>query len=461
MRNILPKFARDRGEDRPVVAWRVVPPRIGRRSLMAVESFFTSLRDLRQPVSVEIYGEAGVISYVVRSRAGQRLRSIMQASFPQARLDELEPVSLERSEDGDWLRLNPSERAVVVPMVLGREAYLPLRTFTDQQLAQGEIDPLAPVLGLLSNVDRLRSGEPGTRLGVRVLLQAVQDDWALEWQASIQRRRDREDLTPKNTRDNEGPSNASMAMVLGLMGVGMLAFSNWHWWQTGQMLMLAGVDAMSLLGVAGGILGYRKLNRSTSRAYFDEQAVEQKLGTQAFVAEVQLVGISGAASQEMDTDLLEVLMTVYHGFDYPAGNRLVAGKPVMFSVDPAQTGVMMARQGDRPGEELANLKSITGKAVTSSIIGSREVSTLWHLPLGDDDMATMDRSGAIQRMAYLRGLEDGPLVGYTQGADQDDASPRLGAAPALAAGGQVRDREIDYSEACPVSQAPGESSGRE
>ena len=133
-----------------IVAHRVVPPRGGLESLIPIEHWLNALRG-PEPISLELYADRGVVHFVVRSSDDSPVASTLKPVLPQASLDRLEASPLEKSPDGDWLLPNPGEQAVVVPMVLDGEPFLPLKTPSDHALAQGELDPLAPVLGFLTD----------------------------------------------------------------------------------------------------------------------------------------------------------------------------------------------------------------------------------------------------------------------------------------------------------------------
>ena len=405
-------------------AWRIMPPRIGGKGLLAVDAFFGALRDLKEPLAVEVYADGGVVSYVIRSRVGQSLRGVVQSTLTQARLTPLLPVPTSESEDGDWLRLSVSERAVVVPLWLGREAFLPLRILSDQQLAQGEVDPLAPVLGALASATARGSAHQAPRLGVRMVLRAVQENWGAGWQESIQRRRDREDLVrPNVVREAPGvTSDAAVVLGLGLMLLLGAGYANWSWWNSGDWLKLVGLDLAGAAGLAGAAWAYRKWGKKQGRAFFDDVLVEQKLGSQGFAAEIQLIAISNDVVHGMEAGMIRNLRTVYRGFDFAAGNHLVEGRPTVYlhGAGAVPSGKNAKRNGivQRPAAELMSLRWLGKRQAAQSVLGMREVSTLWHLPLGLDDMAAMERAGPVQRMTPLYGLEGGALIGHTEGLEE-------------------------------------------
>ena len=115
--------------------------------------------------------------------------------------------------------------------------------------------------------------------------------------------------------------------IVGLLGLGGLGYLNYELWQSGQHLLLAGLD-LGLLGLgAGGIWAWGKFAGGKSRQYLDEELVEDKLKSLGFYSELQLVRTYGggddrAAAQES----LDRFVDVLRQFDNPAGNMWKTGR---------------------------------------------------------------------------------------------------------------------------------------
>ena len=116
----------------------------------------------------------------------------------------------------------------------------------------------------------------------------------------------------------------------------------------------------------------------------------------AFDAEIQVTAIlPERASVERARALLDPVAAAYRHYDHPAGARLKVGKirPVLPStaLHPAGPGLFGTR----------------------SILGVREVASLWHPPGARDETPLVERSGAKVLLPSSRGVKGGALVGST------------------------------------------------
>lgn len=110
--------------------------------------------------------------------------------YPQAHLTPHSRAADQSASEGDWLHLDEDEFALVRPLSLARESYLPLQIYEDRMLEQSGMDPMAGLIGLLSSGSRTVGGaEGGDRLGMRLLLKPAPADWGAKHQAPSIRRR--------------------------------------------------------------------------------------------------------------------------------------------------------------------------------------------------------------------------------------------------------------------------------
>ena len=409
----------------PVQGVFVLPPRQGRHSLLGIESAFASLRSQHSQFAFEIYGQDGLISYFVRAHNYPALAGILAACYPQAQLADPQEY---RGHDGnispDWLQTAPEEALYMLPLHLKREPYLPLRFYTDQSLARGETDPLASVLGYLS-----AASMDGRRIGARLLVQPASSKWSQPWQRQLQQRKDRQDLTVNTSTQQSQqrrPSNSNTPqesaelvpglptpLILGIAAIGALGYAGYMLYEANQLPWLIAAGAALPLLAGGGFIGYRKLfKQDTVRAYFDEEMAAAKLGAQGFNVELQLLSVlPKRLGKNPAADALEGLAAVYSQFDNQAGNAWEAGKTQLLQ-PPARRTTRQSRQHLELGPAAASPKHMK-----RTILSPRELGTIWHLPMGEEEAALMLRAGSRQLRTYLQGVDQGAMVGYAVGSN--------------------------------------------
>ena len=403
----------------------VMPPRQGRSSLLGIESAFASLRSPSAQFSFEIYGQDRLISYFVRAQQYPALSGILAACYPQAQLaDPQEYRPRNDRSSTDWIDTNAQESLYVLPLYLRHEPYLPLRFYTDQSLARGETDPLASVLGYLS-----AASAGGLRIGARLLIQPASTKWAHPWQRQLQQRRDRQDLTtpmPTQTRATQSTNRYGETqsadlipgiptpLILGLGAVGALGYLGYQLYETGHTAELIAAAATLPFLAAGGYVGYRKLfKKDTVRAYFDEEMAAAKLGAQGFNVELQLLCVlPKRLGKNPAVDALEGLAAVYSQFDNQAGNAWEPGKLRLVEPlkrNPSAGNIHNTLDMGPPAQDRRRMKK--------TILSPRELGTIWHLPMGEEESALMRRAGSRQLRTYLHGVDEGAMVGYAIGSD--------------------------------------------
>ena len=112
--------------------------------MLGVENLLSSIA-VPEPFSLEIAGDSGGVTLLVRCREGSFVRQQLGVHYPQARVND---VSLEE----DPLRLRGGEQAWSMDLLLRGPEYLPMRTFRDDDLLDRGSDPLISVIGPLSDL---------------------------------------------------------------------------------------------------------------------------------------------------------------------------------------------------------------------------------------------------------------------------------------------------------------------
>ena len=413
--------------------FKIVAPQDGGWSLSRMEQLLRGLRNHDDTVSLEIFGNNGVISYGVRSSNGDTVAGMFHSYFPQARVSRHIQGEVEEVDRSDWLHIGKGELAMVQSLSLAKESYLPLKIFDDRSIEQSQTDPLAGIIGCLASCTQGGAERSGDRLGIRLVIRPAAENWNAPWQSKMQQRRDGEDRTPKAGSGPKADTGPSMGMLMGLGGLAGFVGGNYLLWEAGNIPGLALFNVGSLAAIAGGVGLMKKFSGNSKRTYMDEELVEAKLKSLAFWSELQVIRIY---SQQVNVGQahtnLDQVLDCLRGFDDPAGNSWAEGKVREFSGDdvvsntskrhPFVSWGQISEETDKVTKEkdlvIGNevLSWIDPKRARRTALSAREVASLWHLPLGTEEMASMERTASGIRIPYLADLgldgEDaGPLVG--------------------------------------------------
>ena len=399
--------------------FKMVAPQDGGWSLTPMENLLRGLRNGNEFVSLELYGAEGVVGYTVRAHNGNNVGGVLRSYFPQAEVERRSDERDDELDSDDWLHLSEDEFAMIQPLSLEREAYLPLRIFDDRVIEQSKIDPLAGVIGVLASSTRSEGETVGERLGMRLVIRPAEENWNSPWQDRMQKRRDGEDRTvvPRGT-GNASASAPGLGTIGAWGGLGALALGNWWFWDQGNMAGLVLFDMIAaVLGMAG-ISFIRKYGGGKRRPYLDEELVEAKLKALAFWTELQIVRIYPKMGDVTEArESMGMLLDCLRSFDDPAGNSWREGKVYEFDGQKVRNQNGMPRLAKHPflgGTQV--LEWLEPRRARRTALSAREVASLWHPPLGVDEMASMERTAAGNLAPFLADLnvggEDaGPLVG--------------------------------------------------
>ena len=415
------------GSRSKVSVFGIIAAQDGGWSLIPMENLLRGLRNGRDVAVLELYGVNGVVRYQVRTNNGEGLSGMFRSYFPQADLQDhlREATTLGEVDQTDWLFLNEGEYASVRTLGLSREPFLPLRITDDRTIQQSGTDPLAGVIGILSNSTRaVGPAEASERLGLRVIIRPAKEDWGLGYQKKMQQRRDGEDRAAR-PGGPAGASGPSMSSVLALLGIGGLAYLNYYLWGQGNIPGLAAIDVLAALAAGLGIYAYRKSGIGRKRAYMDETLVEDKLKSLAYVSEVQIVRTyHNLGDEDIAEEGIESIMDCLKSLNDPAGNSWKVGPLRQYSGESIGQGdVMHPFMGGAQ-----EMDFLDGRRAAKCILSAREVASLWHPPLGAAEMASMERTSSGNLVPYLGGLsgadsESGPVVGKPSIGDSEIRFP--------------------------------------
>ena len=379
---LVPLRMRRGGDRRPSdpVLLAVTPPRTGERTLLGVENLLGSIA-VPEPFSLEMAGDIDGVTLLARCIDGEVVRGQIAVRYPQARIVEM-------SAEEDPLRVREGEQAWGMTLRAGGPEYVPLRTFRDDDLLDPGSDPLMAIIGALSSLNE------GERIVARLLLRSLGPDWAELHQTRVlggQPRPARADQQGEQT-GSQGAEGLKMAVL----GIGALAAMKGYFWVRDGETWKAVLLALGVLGVLGvGGWAWARWKGSRDRVY-DPLLVREKVSRMAFDAEIQVTAIlPERASVERARALLGPVTAAYRHYDHPAGARLKAGR-----IRPAAPATTLYPAGP-------------GLFGTRSVLGVREVASLWHPPGAKDETPLVERSGAKVLLPSSRGVKGGALVGST------------------------------------------------
>lgn len=393
--------------------YRIVGAADGGWSLTPMENLLRGVRTENETLALELYSYDGVVNYCLRSQHGSGLVGMLKSYFPQAKVSGIAGSLDSEDVSDDWLDLAEQDHALVQTLYLEHESYLPLRIFDDATLRQSEMDPLAGVIGLLGNSSRSDGEFPGFRLGMRLVVRPAKETWNMSWRDRIQERRDGDDR-PRN-QSNEGPP---MGLVMAGLGAAVFAGVNFYLWQGGHMAWMVPANMAMLAAAAGGALLLPKLSSPRKRSYIDDHLVEDKLKSLAFWSEMQLFAIYHEVEDgERVRAALSGLVDCLRSYDDAVGNSWRLGRLAeyqgmdTFEEKTAGVSIPYPFRGGR-----LNMEWMSRSDAMKTVLSAREVASLWHPPLGSDEMASMERSTSVQLIPYLGDLvhgtdSTGPHVG--------------------------------------------------
>ena len=356
----------------------ITPPRTGERTLLGVENLLQALA-VDEAFSLEIAGTADGASFLVRTSSPDVFQQQLAIHYPQARIRPVPP-------EEDPMRPREGEQAFTKVLTLARQEFLPLRTFRDDDMLDAGSDPLLAVLGALSNL----SGDQ--RLGARLVLRSLGPSWSEQYQ--------RKSLVPPmspvmnpsyqyQTRPLK-VEGIGMIILLGLIGLGL---QNQIWLRDGMLIKAILLDTAVAAAVIAAMLLLWRWRRSASRIY-DQKLMQEKISRPAYLAELHLTAILPEDEAERTAqDLLGALATAFHHYDHASGNAFKDGK---LRAGTHEDPLAMVTYRPRRGR---------------SVLNTREVATLWHMPRGGDEVPLLERSGARSIHPLARGIREGAPVG--------------------------------------------------
>jgi hypothetical protein len=208
----------------------IVTPRTNLATITAAENLFAAVA-LAESFSLEIAATRQTRRFLARAGSPAMRRHLedqLAVAYPQA---ELRRLDLERDPGLDPARLGPGEQLAACVCVLRAPAYLPLRTFRDQDVAADRAAQADPVLGILGALSHLPEGWRGLS---QLVLRPAPEDWcqgflrlAVEHPLAVERAVGRADA-----------SLSSVFALAGLLLASALGLQGYLWFTAGDWLPL-------------------------------------------------------------------------------------------------------------------------------------------------------------------------------------------------------------------------------
>ena len=378
LRDIL--FADREGGTTPVVL-AVTPPRAGERTLLGVENLLQSIA-VPEPFSLELAGDMDGVTLMARCLDDRVVRGQLSAHYPQARIQTIDPAD-------DPLRVDEKEQAWSMTLRADAPEYVPLRTFRDDDLLDPGSDPLIALMGALSNLNE------GERVVSRLLLRSLGPDWSQHHMDKAHKMPGYEPREPAYTFQTKPLQLDGVTMAV--LGIGAFAaLRGYLWVQDGEIWKAVLLGMGTSLGLAIGGWAWWRWKKARNRVE-DPILIREKVSRIAFDAELQVTAIvPSRTGPQRAGELLGPVAAAYRHYDNPAGARFKIGKVRPAAPDPDNL--------HPPGPGLFGRRSV---------LGVREIASLWHPPGAGDETPLVERSGARALNPSAKGTRGGALVGDT------------------------------------------------
>lgn len=362
----------------------IVTPRTNAATITPAENLLAAI-SLPEPFCLEIAATHDARWFLARAGTPAmraHLAELLGVAYPQAEFRSLDPAQ-DPTVDPTFTR--PGEQVRACALVLRGPAYLPIRTFRDQEVAADRSAQADPVLGLVRALGELPAGWRGLS---QLVLRPAPENWCRPYlRLAVEH-----PLAHERTAAGADTSLTSVFLMAGLVVASVGAFQAYLWYEAGEWVQLGLLAGGVGLGLP---FAYRLVRRLTKKAIYDPRLVAEKVSRLAYLAQVRIAVFAPADSPPEElTARLERIATAYRQFDLAAGNGLVPRR---------------LRLG---GHHLGTLDALpTGRPIP--VLNSRELAGLWHLPQAQSDLPLLERTTARRRLPVPRTVARGCRIGVS------------------------------------------------
>jgi hypothetical protein len=358
----------------------IVTPRTNAAALTSAENLLAALA-LAEPFSLEIAADDSRRQFLARAsteRMRQHLASQLGAAYPQADFRALEA-------EADPARPRAAEQVAACRLGLRAAAYLPIKSFTDLELDGERAAQADPLLGILTALGDL---PPGWRGLSQLVLQPAPEDWCRDYV----RRAVQHPLAHEQVMRPNEVAAPMLGFVGALLGIAVIVLQGLVWLRAGQWMHLAGLVAAAVLG---GVVGIPLLRRLLRARVYDMDLVREKVAHPAFRVELRLAVYAPAARPSAEVKAqLDRVAAAYRRYSLAAANGFVS-RPLRLDGH----GLIRAE----PRESRKRL----------SILTTRELAGLWHLPHAAADVALLERTTARRWLPLPLSVAAGCHIGVS------------------------------------------------
>jgi Helicase HerA, central domain/Type IV secretion-system coupling protein DNA-binding domain len=358
----------------------VITPRTNLASLTSAENLLGAV-SMPEPFALEIAASRQARRFLVRVASDDMRAHVsgqLGAAYPQAGLRAV-------ASDDDPARPAADEQVHSCILELRSATYLPIRTFTDAEIDPARTAQADPVLGILGALGDL---EPGWRALSQLVLEPAPDTWCRDFvRLAVQH-----PLAPERVPRPSDSSRSSLLLLMVLLGLGVLGGQAYQWYLRGQWLAMLGV----LGALTGIVMGALAVHRRCRPTLYDMELVREKVTRVAFRCELRLSLFAPRAAEVASVRArLDRFSAAYRHYNLAAGNGF---RPRKLSAQRGQLGEprRIARRRQR------------------SILTTRELAGLWHLPHAEADVAFLERTTARHWLPLPSTVAGGCRIGESR-----------------------------------------------
>jgi hypothetical protein len=366
----------------PAHAWliEIVSPRTNAAALTSAENLLAAVA-LAEPFSLEIAADDSRRQFLARAaseRMRQHLASQLGAAYPQADFRPVEP-------EADPARARSTEQVAACTLALRAAAYLPIKSFSDLELDGERAAQADPLLGILTALGDL---PPGWRGLSQLVLQPAPEDWS----RAYLRRAVQHPLAHEQVVRPQEAAAPMVGFVAALLAMAVIVVQGLVWLRAGQWLYLAALMAAVL---AGAVIGVPFVRRVLRPSLFDMELVREKVAHPAFRVELRLAVYAPAScAPGAVAAQLARLAAAYRRYNLAAANGFVA-HPLRLDRHDLR----------RPQPQASRTRR--------SILTTRELAGVWHLPHAAADVALLERTTARRWLPMPLSVATGCRIGVS------------------------------------------------
>ena len=364
--------------------------------------------------SLEIAGDREAVVFGVRGTKPDHLRFHLESHFPHAELDIPKP---------DPMRLGEGERAFTSILKIQGPEQAPIQTFDDQDVQSEGTEPL---LGVTGTMQQLRDGE---RVLVRMVVRPKERGYFSKYERDalagsggsneLERSLERDEQRLQRDKKTSTPGNIGILALVACLGAALLLtgfrftfptatdfapigtyFTPAVTYEYGLGFVLAWIASV----VVVEILLWKILRGVKPRRQFlDPKIIGERVDHQAMDFEIQIVAFVPDSDEwkERARALSDRIADEYAGYGRSLGSAIVSHAGFEGVPDDA---FRLMTQKRRPFP-------LSGRA--ASVIGTRELAGLWHLPATHVRPPNILRSASRHWPVMSSVISKGTPVGVT------------------------------------------------